>query len=522
MPDSLLQLLDMPPAWLALLFQHVASGPRGLANAAALTQTCKLLQSLSEGPVVLYRNLGLAAAISSCDHPVWHWLARRFGRVAGLSLKLCLGTLDADATENADQLPDWMQPLQTLSGTPGVQLHVEWVGSIDDLDHPFIDQWLKQHGKLISHLTVQVHVSEDRLELKDFSEAAASCKSIDLEIRHSSTQTVDLADLHPVSGSLKRLICKPGGFMELGTLRGASAFNSMSQLVALDLACEDLLSEEPWGMLAILTSLQQLRLTVRASGDPSPLSALTRLSSLHLYSLGIGPGGQVLFSFSSLQPLSTLQQLEQLHLGHRACAATSLQGLAGLSSLKLLNLDAPFGPGIKSLEGISSGLSEVVLGCARGLPNLDGIEGCASLEQLSLYTCGVSSLQPLMGLSKLKQLFLAKCCLTSLEGLNSTSLESLCLTSCTALTQPSGYEHLSSLKTLEVVDCGVTSLQALSQLGEGLQELTVFGCKRVQEEVLELPHVQPTAMVLVVDSNVKEVVLAGGLRRAVPHSRQRA
>jgi hypothetical protein len=40
----------------------------------------------------------------------------------------------------------------------------------------------------------------------------------------------------------------------------------------------------------------------------------------------------------------------------------------------------------------------------------------------------------------------------------------------------------------------------------------------VQEDVLELPHVQPTAEVVVKDATVREVVLAGGgVRRAVPH-----
>jgi hypothetical protein len=66
-----------------------------------------------------------------------------------------------------------------------------------------------------------------------------------------------------------------------------------------------------------------------------------------------------------------------------------------------------------------------------------------------------------------------------------------------------------------VTHSGVTSLQPLSQLGEGLQILRVYGCTGVQEEVLELPHVQPTADVDVSCSNLREVVLAGGVRRAV-------
>jgi hypothetical protein len=60
--------------------------------------------------------------------------------------------------------------------------------------------------------------------------------------------------------------------------------------------------------------------------------------------------------------------------------------------------------------------------------------------------------------------------------------------------------------------CGVTSLQPLSQLGEGLQELVVYGCGEVQDEVLELPHVQPTSVVIVNGSNMREMVLAGGIR----------
>jgi hypothetical protein len=48
-----------------------------------------------------------------------------------------------------------------------------------------------------------------------------------------------------------------------------------------------------------------------------------------------------------------------------------------------------------------------------------------------------------------------------------------------------------------------------------LQKLVVKECSAVQEEVLELPHVKPTADVVVESSNVKEVVLAGGVRRDV-------
>jgi hypothetical protein len=383
---------------------------------------------------------------------------------------------------------------------------------IADLDHPCIAQWLKQHGQIISHLTLYVDVSEERLKLRDLCEAATSCTSIDLAIRRSSSQ-VDLADLKAVAGSLHCFTCG-SIFMDHGSLRGASAFHNMSQLVALQLIYQDFEDEEPWGMLAKLTNLQTLGLMVSASGDPSPLSALTRLSSLAILSLGLQGDGPAQFSFSSLQPLSTLQQLEELHLGDHACAATSLQGLAGLSKLKLLGVGSAVRR-LKSLDGISPGLIELSIRDAQDLVDLAGIEVCTSLEKLSLSDVNVSSLQPLKGFSSLKEVNLYADKLTSLENLSGISLQSLSLTYCNSLTNLSGFEHLSALKSLVVEGCGVTSLQPLSELGEGLQKLRVVRCNRVQEEVLELPHVQPTADVVVIYSRVKEVVLAGGERRAV-------
>jgi hypothetical protein len=325
-------VLALPPSSLALVIQHVACGPGGLANGAALSQTCKLLHSLSEGPAVTYSNLFLAAAISSPDHPAWQWLAKRSGRLAGLSLELRLG--DDDDAENAAQLSDWVQPLQTLYGIPGIQLRLEWVGRVDDVNHPCIARWLKQHGQLISHLIVKVDIIDGRLTLRDFSEAAAPCRSIDLGIRHSHHPVFDLSSLAAVAGSLCCLTCQPYSY-EVDSLIGASAFKSMSQLTALHLDWEDLCNEDPWVLLASLTSLQRLDLVVSANGDPSPLSALTKLTFLKVHSIRYG---QVPFSFSRLQPLSTLQQLEVLHMGAGACAATSLQGLAGLSTLKVLEL----------------------------------------------------------------------------------------------------------------------------------------------------------------------------------------
>jgi hypothetical protein len=379
------------------------------------------------------------------------------------------------------------------------------VDTIADWWHPCIDQWLKQHGELISHLTVRVRVSDARLKLRDFSKAAARCRSLELTVLRSESEVVDLADLKPVAGCLRRFDCSGHG-----SLIGISDLKSMSRLVALRLESEDFGSEEPWGMLANLRSLQQLELLhFTARGDPSPLSALTGLTLLNLNSLS-APA-----IFSSLQPLSTLHQLEVLGMKHCAGAATSLEGLAGLSKLKKLELDC-FG-WLQSLEGISPGVVELIISEDYPKPmTLAGIEGCTRLEKLVLNDCGITSLQHLRGLSSMKELYVMGCWLTSLESLYSMPLRSLTLTYCDSLTQLSGVEHLSALKSLKVVCCGgVTSLQPLSQLGPGLQELEVCGCSKVREEVLELPHVQPTADVDVKDSCVREVVLAGGVRRAV-------
>jgi Leucine-rich repeat (LRR) protein len=513
MSGQLVSHVLLPRAWLALLFQHVASGPGGIAHAAALSQTCKFLRRLSEGTAVTYRNLSLAPAIRSPDHAVWQWLAKRSGRVAGLKLELRIEVLDGDSTPGDDQLPDWMQPLQTLSGFPDVQLRVEWVGSIADADHPCIVQWLKQHGQLISHMTVQVHISEGRLKLKDFSEAAAHCTSIDLTISHPFSQVVDLADLAPVAGSLQLLSLElRGGALPFwaGSLRSASALSSMPHLTTLDLDGYTFGSEEPWGVLAKLTRLRVLSLTLYTTGDPSPLSALTGLSVLDLESSSWPEMGDLApFSFSSLQPLSTMEQLNVLYLTDHACDATSLQGLAALSRLTLLELG---GGRLRSLEGISNGLSELTIESASDLLSLAGVEGCTGMEKLYLGDCGASSLQPLSGLSSIKEFKVCHGKLTSLEGLNSTSLQSLSLMWCDCLFQLSGVEHLSALKSLEVDFCGVTSLQPLSQLGEGLQKLNVMGCPNVQDEVLELPNVQPTASIYVNSGSLKEVVLAGGVR----------
>jgi hypothetical protein len=454
---------------------------------------------------VTYRDIHVPRTIRSPAHQVWHWLAQRSGRVAGLSLDLDLVIAPNEAAE-------WMQPLQILSGIPSVQLRrVVWNLIYADQKHPCITQWLRQHGRNINHLEVEARISEDMLELRELAEAAAVCKSVDLSIVHEPNQVIDLAELAPLRGSLRCFTCECDDDDGEGILSSVRALSSLQQLTSFNLHHETFTTEEPWDHLANLTTLEQLSMKVWASGDPAPLSALTRLSLLDLDSR---EGDHAYpFGFSSLQPLSTLQQLESLRLVWYACEASSLQGLSGLSKLKELDLYVICD--LESLDGIGSGVAVLAIGGAVDLTSLAGIERCSSMKVLNLTDCGVSSLLPLRGLSSLEVLEVSNICLTSLEALTGMSLQSLCLYNCSSLTSLSGVEQLKGLTSLVVESCDVTSLQPLSQLAEGLQRLIVKGCTKVQEVVLELPNVQTTSHVDVYDSGVREVVLAGGVSRTV-------
>jgi hypothetical protein len=89
------------------------------------------------------------------------------------------------------------------------------------------------------------------------------------------------------------------------------------------------------------------------------------------------------------------------------------------------------------------------------------------------------------------------------------SLQSLILTCCSALSHLSGVEHVSALARLGMDRCGMTNLQPLCQLGEGLLNLHVPSYNTLQEEALEC-HMSSPHDVDVRYSNEREVVLAGG------------
>ena len=601
-----LGLLELPSTWLAHLVQHVASGSGGLASAAALSQACKSFYTLSESSAVTYRNLHLANPVNGLDHPFFRWLAKRQGRVAGLTAAVKLPLLP-DPEPVHSMSPTWSSPqsprydpregrgprspepvpahsmsptlsppqspsydpregrgprspvpefqwslmtpsyspsspvcyweqqqlqqqqqqqLQVMFGIPGLHLTVHCDDVISTPDDPFVTKVLSPHGHYINHLITSIRIGSKGLTLQEFCKAAAPCRRLDLtgDLDTWVGEPLNMVDLEPLAGSLVHLNLESVGIDGLRRIESLSCLLVCSQLTSLSLKIYDLGAEEPWTQLTGLTTLKQLYLWVAASGDPSPLSALTGLSSLELISSrdplpsALEQGGMLTpYTFSSLQPLSTLQQLEVLKLhGGQIWSAACLHGLAGLSRLETLRLEAPK---LKSLSGICRRLTCLVIDGAYWLDSLAGIEHLQGLQDLSIVSSDVSSLHPLAGLGKLRNLCIGGrfASIAGLEGNLCTGLRTLRLGCCLKLRQLSGIEGLTALQELDISSCDVTSLQPIGQLVGGLKKLRVFGCELVEEEVLELPHIQPTCDVSILVSNVKEVVLAGGLRRKVDH-----
>ena len=538
---GILSFLDLPRPWIADLFQHVASGPGGLASAAALSQTCSSLHALSESSAVSYRNIYVGQSISSADHLCWQWLAERQGRITGLTLHVAYDQqpsfeeqypndweLEDHARyhqqhdQQSELQPNWERPIQVLSSISDLRLTVSVSGWPHE-NAPFVNQWLGQHRHLIDHLSADVHISPEALSLQDLVTAAASCRSLGLQVSNDDDEPLNLSCLAGVRGCLVSL-GMDFGQGECDQLVGLTTLASVSCLTELNLNGIRLEMEEAWTPLAGLTSLQKLTLDVAASGDPSPLSALTGLTYLK------ARGGAVdlledegaPFTFSTLQPLSTLQRLESLHLSG-CCTATSLEGLAGLSNL--VSLDMYSNIELCSLEGASTTLTSVHFMFMAGLQSMAGIEALVQLRDLKLWHC--ISFTSLLGLTALRRLESLEVgwaerlvslkgsesvqSLVSLEGIKSLqSLKRIRLSGCKELRSLSGLEQLSMLRELSVVDCAVTSLQPVAEMHHGaLTWLCIRSCQQVQEVLLELPHLQPSARYEFVFCNVKQVVVAG-------------
>ena len=280
-------MLELPTSVLARLVQHVASGPGGLASAEMLSQTCWAFYDLSKSTAVLYRNLHLANPLNSLDHPFFWWLANRRGHISGLTAEIRLRRMGGWPPKPSPQ------QLRGLFGIPGLHLTLSCNEVIATRDHFFIIKTLTHYGHLIDHLISAICTSTvcfdlEELKLQDFCEAAAPCRSVDLTVGTSHVMPVNMVDLNPVAGSLVCLRLEPSARVELtangelrtaaGKLESVSSLALLSQLTSLSLHRYHLGAEEPWIHLSGLTNLKQLSLGVAASGDPSPLSALTGLS----------------------------------------------------------------------------------------------------------------------------------------------------------------------------------------------------------------------------------------------------
>ena len=453
--------------------------------------------------------------ISSAAHPLWQWLAKRKGRISGLKVTV---ELDAGLNEQAAKAeqPAWESVLQTFSSIPDLDLTVSWVGGcVSSQGHPYISQWLEQYKQHINHLNANVESSTRKLTSRAFCDAAASCRSLQLNL-YMRSLWLGLRSFAPVSMSLVGL--QMTGLGERCQLRNLGNLTCFTQLTTLSLSVLNLRDEDLWTPLASLTGLTHLSVKVAASGDPSLLSALTGLRSLRLVSREAPGGAVVRFSMSSMQPFSTLHQLEMLELEH-CCLSTSFEGLAELSRLTGLNVG--YARSLTSVKGLSTAIRSLNIHRAYDLACLQGIEGLVALEELSLSFCRVACLRLLAGLGSLRGLSVCQCSINSLEGLGGslgTCLQELALRGL-SLDDLSGLGRLSALQQLTAVDCGVTNWQPLAELRSGLKVLKI-GEIGIREHVLELPHVLPTASVEVMSGctcDVREVVLTGGVRRAVGH-----
>ena len=342
--------------------------------------------------------------INSADHPLWQWLAKRQGRVAGLTVTLAL------PEDGEEDQPLWEQPLHQL------------------------------------------------------------CPITDLDITLRSDHDVFLSEAPFVA-----------------QCQWLSAITCLSKLTRLRMTGIDVTAEELWAALAGLVSLRVLEIDAVACGDPSALSALTGLTFLSLGVCGSQGVEAVPYSFSSLQPLSNLQQLEELNLVGCAGGATSLHASSGLSRLTSLVVTGP--NELRSLKGLSTAVKDLLIMSASRLVSLSGVSSLVCLESLCIAGCGIACLCPLAGLK---------------------SLQSLHVTECKDLKELSGLEGMSMLQHLEVERCGVADLQPLASLGASLTCLVIRDCNDVEDQVVQLPHVQPNADVNIQCSNVREVVLAGG------------
>ena len=491
-------ILDLPDAWWKFLLHHLSSDQDGPASIASLSGTCTAIHGKSGHLLASSYIKTQELVISSPEDSFWLWLAKWGHRILSLTITITPYSGTHEDPHQEQQL--WKGPLRSLSEVYDLELTVA-MPRIASCDHPFVRQWLETHGPMITEL----HAS---LDTED-----ASCLPV--------AEFVGLAPHH-----CKSLVLKPvlkyglADDFERGMLKGFHALSALSHLTSLDIGdFYNLSDEDPFGNLAALSGLRDLRCDITVDDDPTPLLALTSLTSLALDVFHIQreegeEHGHV--SFTSLWPFTVLQHLEVLDVDICCCSYTSLDGLAGLSRLNQVTLQCEQ---LVSMQGMGTGITHLCLLKAGSLRSIDGIEEAVALQSLHLLDCKLGSLRPLAALRCLKTVELVADLgegvegLTSLEGLEGSSscLQRLWLAGWVCLRSLDGLEKFQALEEFSVEECGVTSLRPLSQVGRCFQILKVCKCRDVVETVLELPLMEPDSAVKVSESNVRELMLAGGV-----------
>jgi hypothetical protein len=491
--DSM-HFLQLDPLCLKHVFHLVAMDHEvGIASTAALSQTCKYINEQNDELLNCYKfkkstlsrgkwHEGTVFA-ESADHPFWLWLSKRQGRISRLTVHIKpFAEVPHDSIDSCEEELEWIGPLKLLSTIPGLHLKVH-MPRISSLEHPFARFCLQNEVDLMQGLKAEYSKTYEEvwLPMAGFVQIAGHFKSLVLNKIATSIGSPELFE-------------------------GFEALSNLTQLTSLSINDYFLYQyvterKDLWQALATLTRLQHLDCnSIVCDIDPSPLSALTALTSLQLDSKQLdvqhplyGLYGAQYFSFSSLQPLSTLQQLEVLDLQGCSCTATSLQGLGALPRLKDVDLRCER---LVTLQGVGPVVSSPLAKDA----DHAGLIVTPALESLHIWGAQITSLSGLEGLSN---------CLFSLTLVYRPKLSSL-----------SGVEGISTLHKLLVSSCGLTSLQPLATFGRKQKEpetieIGIDNCGKVEEEVLELPYVPAAASVVILDSNVKEVVVAGGAEAAL-------
>ena len=200
------------------------------------------------------------------------------------------------------------------------------------------------------------------------------------------------------------------------------------------------------------------------------LAVLPQLSELHVRA-------DESVTLGALAPVSQLRSLELENAGCRRPGLT-LAALPQLHTFKASDMV------MTNMSFISTfvGLQELEMRSCLGADDLRPLSTLTRLESLTLSQCGLRDLRPLSGLTKLTSMDLSRNnnTLVSLAALsNLTSLRSLDMCNCMAVTSLDELSTLTGLSTLDMNYChGVTSLDGLSTL-TGLSTLDMRYCRGV-------------------------------------------